>query len=249
MCIPDRYLSPIYIMKKTLLVFIVFTCCYPVKISAQDGIDSTLLNELKRMIVIDQQAATKSRSSSTLSTTEWADSVFRVHKRFVENELNKSGYPGYDKLGKRGSQLYLAMVQHSDFDPNFQKRVLDSMYQEVQNSNADPILYAYLSDRVKRNMGEKMIYGTQVTYHWFTGKARYRPTIDPKNLNKRRAEIGLDPIEVYLEEMTEINNLQGNSMVGGITNVALLLIIALIIICGVIVFKVKRRKKAIVNKT
>ncbi|MEN2284522.1 DUF6624 domain-containing protein, partial [Algoriphagus sp. SE2] len=139
------------------------------------------------------------------------------------------------------------MVQHSDFNPNFQLQVLDSMYKEVQNNNADPINYAYLLDRVKMNMGEKLVYGTQVTYHWFSGKARYRPTIDPENLNQRRAEIGLEPIEIYLDEMTEVNNKMGNSIVGGITNVALFLIITLIVITGVIALLIFKRKKTIDN--
>lgn len=205
--------------------------------------DSTLLKELERMFVIDQLAASKSRSSSTLSTAEWADSVYRAHQRFLEHTLNTFGYPGYNKLGKRGSNLYWVMVQHSDFDANFQKRVLDSMYQEVQINNADPINYAYLLDRVKMNKGEELVYGTQVTYHWFTGKARSLPTIDPEKLNSRRAEIGLEPIEVYLEEMNQINNLQGNSIIGGITNLGLLSIITSIVISALVVFLLFKRKR------
>lgn len=236
-------------MRKILLAFIFFTCCLSSKLSAQNGIDSTLLKELERMFEIDQLAASKSRSTSTLSTTEWADSVYQAHQRFLENTLNKFGYPGYDKLGKRGSNLYWVMVQHSDFDTNFQKRVLDSLYKEVQINNADPINYAYLLDRVKMNLGEKLVYGTQVTYHWFTGKARIRPTIDPENLNSRRAEIGLEPIEVYLEEMNEVNNLQGNSIIGGITNLGLLLIIISIVISTLVVLLLFKRKVAVDNKT
>jgi hypothetical protein len=229
-------------MKKTLLVLIIFSYSFTSKLSAQKGIDSTLLKKLEHMSIIDQLAASKSKSSSTLSTSEWADSVYQAHQKFLENTLNKFGYPGYNLVGKRGSQLYWVMVQHSDFNPNFQLQVLDSMYKEVQNNNADPINYAYLLDRVKMNMGEKLVYGTQVTYHWFSGKARYRPTIDPENLNQRRAEIGLEPIDIYLDEMTEVNNKMGNSILGGITNVALLLIISLIIIIGVIAILIFKRK-------
>jgi hypothetical protein len=234
-------------MKKTFLIFIILSSCFTSKISAQNEIDSTLLKELERMIGIDQLAASKSGSSEKLSTTEWADSVYRAHKNFAENILDKDGFPGFDKLGKRGSNLYFALVQHSDFDVNFQKRALDSMYQEVQVNNADPRDFAYLQDRVQMNTGKKLLNGTQVDYHWFSGKARYLPTIDPENLNKRRADIGLEPIEVYLEEMTEINNEYSQPMVEGITNLALILIIALIVTASLITLFLFKRKKAIDN--
>ena len=233
-------------MKKIILVFIILSSCFTSKLSAQNEIDSTLLKELKRMFIIDQLAASKSGSSEKLSSTEWADSVYRAHKNFAENILDKDGFPGFDKLGK-SSTLYFALVQHSDSDVNFQKRALDSMYQEVQVNNANPRDYAYLQDRVQMNTGKKLLYGTQVDYHWFSGKARHLPTIDVKNLNKRRAEIGLKPIEVYLEEMTEINNEYSQPMVEGITNLALILIIALIVTASLITLFLFKRKKAIDN--
>lgn len=74
------------------------------------------------------------------------------------------------------------------------------------------------------------------------------PTIDPEKLNSWQSEIGLEPIEVYLEEMTEVNQLQGNSIIGGITNLGLLSIITLVVISTLVVFLLFKRKGAIAKQ-
>ena len=238
-------------MRKSVIISIVIPFLCIIRLLAQEKLDSSLVNELERMIIIDQLAATNSRPeghSSALSMSEWKDSIYRAHQSRLEKILNKHSYPGYDLVGKRGSQLFWTMVQHSDFEPDFQKRVLDSMRIEVINKNANAHNYAFLTDRVKKNFNEKLFYGTQVTYHWFTGKAQPLPTIDPENLNKRRAEIGLEPIEDYLKEMTQLNNSQGNSVTGGITNLALLLIVAVLTVSALVVVFLLKKKKAIDNR-
>ena len=209
------------------------------------SIDTGLLDELERMVVLDQLAASNSQPtqiSTSLTKEEWKDSIYRAHASILEEILDDVGYPGYDLVGNKGSQLYWVMVQHADFDPLFQKRVLDSMYIEVQNSNADSRNYAFLKDRVNLNFGEEQVYGTQVDYNLVTGKAHYKQTIDPEKLNKRRADIGLEPIEDYLKQMTK-DHLQRNSVIAGITNVALILIITLIIILGMFFLYSSRLRK------
>lgn len=96
------------------------------------------------------------------------------------------------------------MVQHSDKDVDFQSRILEKLKIEVENKNADGSNYGLLTDRVKINRGEKQIYGTQVTYN-AQGQAYPKSLVDSVNVNKRRAEVGLDPIEQYLNIMTEMH--------------------------------------------
>mgnify|MGYP000961775738 FL=1 len=94
------------------------------------------------------------------------------------------------------------MVQHCDFDPDFQKEVLQQMKIEVDKGNALSRNYGLLVDRVNLNTGEKQIYGTQITYNRKTGQAYPRDLEDSLNVNKRRKSVGLEPIEVYLNKMT-----------------------------------------------
>jgi len=96
------------------------------------------------------------------------------------------------------------MVQHCDSDPAFQIRVLEKLKIQVDNKNANPSNYGLLTDRVKINSGEKQIYGTQVRYNSL-GQAYPKSLSDSLNVNKRRADVGLEPIEEYLNSMTQMH--------------------------------------------
>jgi hypothetical protein len=76
---------------------------------------------------------------------------------------------------------------------------------EVEKGNASPSDYALLTDRVNLNTGTKQIYGTQVAYNTKTGQAYPKPLKDSANVNERRKAMGLDPIEAYLNRMTEMH--------------------------------------------
>lgn len=236
-------------MPKFFLVFILFSCCFTSKISAQQEIDTVLLKELEQMVKVDQLAARNPfppAEFNNLSQEQWnvkKDSIFRSNKKRAAEIFEEVGFPGFDIVGTKGSGYFFAIVQHSDFDPNFQKKILDAMLPEVKNQNANKRHFAFLTDRVKKNTGEKLVYGTQLDYHWFTGKAQPLPTIDPGNLNKRRAEIGLEPIEVYLDEMTETNNSYSQPMIKGITNLGLIFLIALALLVVLITFILSKRKR------
>lgn len=217
---------------------------------AQSNIDTLLVKELQLRFEADQFAANNAvppASHSHLSLKEWKatkDSIYRSNQVRAEQILNKYGYPGYDVLGKDGTYLYFALVQHADHDPEFQKRALNMMRQEVEYQNASPQDFAFLTDRVELNTGGKQIYGTQVTYNLISGKASPRPTIDPDQINERRAKVGLEAIETYLADMTD-SHMKNNSVTGGVTNVALFLLLGLslaAIFLTIIVRKVRKRK-------
>jgi hypothetical protein len=167
-----------------------------------------LADELKAMAQTDQIAAYIRQGKYKDWTIErwnnFKDSVFTTHKKRLEEIFDKFGYPGYNLVGESGSQNFWLMVQHCDSDPAFQSRVLEKLKLEVDNNNADGSNYGLLTDRVKINTGEKQIYGTQVTYNSL-GQAYPKSLADSVNVNKRRAEVGLEPIEEYLNNMTEMH--------------------------------------------
>ena len=167
-----------------------------------------LADELKSMAEIDQVAAYVPQGKyKELTRDQWekfTDSVFTTHKLRLEQIFDEFGYPGYDLVGKEGSNHFWLMVQHSDKDIDFQSRVLEKLKIEVENKNADGSNYGLLTDRVKINKGEKQIYGTQVTYTP-DGQAYPKDLIDSVNVNNRRAEVGLEPLEQYLNLMTQMH--------------------------------------------
>jgi hypothetical protein len=58
---------------------------------------------------------------------------------------------------------------------------------------------------VNLNLGKKQVYGTQVTYRLDSCEAIPKPLTDSLNVNTRRKEVGLEPIEDYLNMMSEMH--------------------------------------------
>jgi hypothetical protein len=46
--------------------------------------------------------------------------------------------------------------------------------------------------------GRRQIYGTQLAFDEATGESYLEPLEDPDNVDKRRAEAGLEPLQDYL---------------------------------------------------
>jgi len=171
--------------------------------------NQTLADELNKMAEVDQIAAYIPQGEyEKMSKEEWnsfKDSVFTTHQIRLKQIFDKHGFVGFDLVGEEGSRNFWLMVQHSDHVPAFQKEVLKEMKIEVDKKNAIPSNYGLLVDRVNLNTGQKQIYGTQVTYNMETGQAYPKSLEDSLNVNERRKSIGLEPIEQYLNSMTEMH--------------------------------------------
>jgi len=67
-----------------------------------------------------------------------------------------------------------------------------------------------MTDRMINELGVKQIYGTQISFDEKTGiyYLDLNEVIDPINLDKRRAEMDLKPIEEYLKNWNaELRNI------------------------------------------
>lgn len=195
-------------MKTLLLLIIILIVSGFIPLCAQEqslGSNKALADSLHTMVVTDQIAANvrtgKYKDWSQEAWQAFKDSVFGTHQKILENIFNRYGFPGYDLVGKAGSQDYWLMVQHCDKWPAFQEKVLTAMKPHVLKGNANPSNYAYLVDRVMLNTGRQQVYGSQVTYNLDSCQALPKPLQDSLTVNVRRKEMGLEPIEVYLNTM------------------------------------------------
>lgn len=177
------------------------------KVDKKVEFNQALADELKKMAEIDQVAAyIRQGEYEHLSKEEWKsfkDSVFTSNQKRASEMLNEYGFVGFDLAGEEGSENFWLIAQHSDHNPDFQKVILEEMKIEVDKGNANSREYGLLTDRVKLNTGQKQIYGTQVAYNMEICQAFPKNLTDSINVNKRRAEIGLQPIEEYLNHMTQ----------------------------------------------
>lgn len=128
------------------------------------------------------------------------------HQPVLEQMVRRYGYPGFRQVGEKSANNFWLLVQHADAHPDFQRRVLQLMLVEVKRKNVNPSNYAYLTDRVAINAGQPEEYGTQVEYKGpGLGRAVPKSLRDPARVNQRRAAIGMDPLEKYLEMMTQLH--------------------------------------------
>ena len=78
-------------------------------------------------------------------------------------------------------------------------KYLPLMRQAVKNKELSPWLLARTEDRIATDRGQLQIYGGQIKYYPETESFDVWPIIDPENVDKRRAEIGLEPMAEYLK--------------------------------------------------
>lgn len=101
-----------------------------------------------------------------------------------------------DVIGNQGNLTLFLVIQHADLET--QEEYLPMMREAVKNGNASSRNLALLEDRVALGKGEKQIYGSQVNRDQETGEYYVLPLIDPDNVDKRRADVGLGPIQDYI---------------------------------------------------
>jgi len=119
----------------------------------------------------------------------------------VAQIIKKYGYPNYDLVGEETSNNFWALIQHQDKHIYFQDSVVVLLKKEVDKNKASKSNYAYLVDRLLVNKNRKQIYGTQMRLNRKKNSYEPEPVKDKKNLNKRRAQIGLVTEEEYIKIM------------------------------------------------
>ncbi|MEG2099960.1 DUF6624 domain-containing protein [Flavobacterium sp. FlaQc-28] len=120
--------------------------------------------------------------------------------------LDEKGWVGKDKIGEQANQTLFLVIQHSDL--KYQQKYLPMMREAVKKGNASLANLAYLEDRVALREGKHQIYGSQSAKNKKTNQWYISPLIDPDNVDKRRAEVGLGPIAEYAAKMNIDWNLE-----------------------------------------
>jgi len=107
----------------------------------------------------------------------------------VEHILDTYGWLGPQVVGTNGNIALFLVIQHSSL--KVQEKYLPMMKPAVKRGNASVQNFALLEDKVKLREGHGQVYGSQMQRDTKTGNVEPLPIDDPDNLDKRRAEIGL----------------------------------------------------------
>ena len=132
----------------------------------------------------------------------WLDpeyiNVDEVTRNQLKEIFNEYGFPTRQLVGKDAMNGVFYIIQHSDGDKNWQKSQLPNIELAIKKGDLDRQLYAYLYDRIQVGNGGQQKYGTQLLNVDRTKKTvQLLDTEDLENLNQRRREVGLSPIETY----------------------------------------------------
>jgi hypothetical protein len=120
-----------------------------------------------------------------------------VNERKVKNILDKYGWPTKEMIGERGNWTICNVIQHSDNEIRIE--YLPMMRKAVKDKKLEPRFLVRAEDRIATEKGELQIYGGQMKFYPETKSFNVWPVYDPVNIDKRRAEIGLEPIAEFLK--------------------------------------------------
>ena len=114
----------------------------------------------------------------------------------VTNILDTQGWPSKKKIGTRGTSTLFFVIQHADL--NAQTKYLPMITKALENNDLPKRQYAMFYDRLVLRQGKRQVYGTQLAMSKESKKPYILPLEDAQNVDKRRAEMGLNSMQENL---------------------------------------------------
>ncbi len=174
-------------MKSLLTCIIVIFCIN--NVIAQSQTDTIAIK--KQLDLIHERDQKTRKGIDSASYIKLIDSTNLLQ---VETLISKYGWLGKSFVGAKGNNTIFLVIQHSDLKT--QEKYFPMMQKSVDISESRPSDLALLQDRILMRQGKNQIYGSQVVFNK-TGGQEFYPIEDEKNVNQRRAKVGLQPIEEY----------------------------------------------------
>lgn len=150
-----------------------------------------LTAELATLAARYDQDSTETNAELGRIEAKEADNILRVLKT-----LDERGWLGDDIIGGQGNFTVFSILERAD--DQVQEKYLPMMRDAVIKKNMLASHLALIEDNVALKKGGKQIYGSKVGTDEETGEYYVLPLEDPDNVDKRRAEIGLDSLQWYI---------------------------------------------------
>lgn len=120
-----------------------------------------------------------------------------VNIKKVKDILGQRNWPEQALIGEQGNMTICNVLQHAD--QATREFYIPKMKQAVLDKKLEARFLVRAEDRIATDKGELQIYGGQMKYYPETKSFNVWPVLDPVNIDKRRAEIGLDSIAIFLK--------------------------------------------------
>lgn len=126
--------------------------------------------------------------------------VHEENARELETIIAKDGWPTSDIAGDDGAEAAWLIAQHAIGLPEFQRKCLELLKAAVAAGKAPAWQMAMMLDRILTFEGRPQVYGT--SFDWDdSGQLNPRPIEDPDGVDRRRTEVGLEPMEVAISKL------------------------------------------------
>jgi len=200
-----------YIIVLFILSFLLFSCNQSPSPEASNEVDLNLNMELRaelmEILKLDQDLRialdtmgnmydwNSERVQQTWKQIHYNDSVNLVR---IEKIIDEYGWPGVALVGEDAADITFLVLQHCG-DVEVMEKYLPVIENAVKEEELDKPSLALYVDRIRMFKGEEQLYGTQLTYVDSTQILKLYPVEDEQNINTRRAEMELPPIEDYMK--------------------------------------------------
>ncbi len=164
----------------------------------------THARQLWRMYIRDQAyyyhlniAEKQLGNSSPIVKALWAikEKLQQENQTQLQQILAEDGWPKHSEVGENATRAAFLVARHAA--PDWQKAQMNSLKTRCEAGEAHWDEYAFLYDYIAMREGKPQLYGIQIHFHKKLDRYIPWPIEDPQNLNKRRQEKGLSPIEKY----------------------------------------------------
>jgi len=119
----------------------------------------------------------------------------------IRRLIQKHGWPELSAVGEEAAYAAGNVINHADLATR--QKYLPLLKTVCERGEGDWSRYAHILDRTELELGNPQVYGTQMEQNEETGRYEPRLMIDPKHVNERRAEKGMEPIETQLKRFNE----------------------------------------------
>lgn len=133
---------------------------------------------------------------SLIREMQAADSVNILE---IKDILTTYGFPQKSKVGTANTTIWM-IIQHSDNIPAFQRECLPMLTQAALQGEIDKWQVAMLEDRIALSEGRPQKYGSQIVTNE-AGKQVIYTLLDPEQVDRWRAEAGMEPLQTYATRM------------------------------------------------
>lgn len=115
----------------------------------------------------------------------------------ITDILEEHGWLGKSRVGEKANQAIWLVIQHAELE--VQEKYLPLLKASVEQGESEGWHLAFLKDRILMYKDQKQIYGTQSVWDNTIKKNRIHTIENVEQVNERRASLGLEPIEEYVE--------------------------------------------------